>query len=68
MKISLSKWRDRLEAGAVFHNNQPFSVTWPLDFPGLKESGVSRETRHCGLEFLADSYGFADWEVKDETT
>ncbi|MEY2194644.1 aldehyde dehydrogenase [Neobacillus sp. BF23-41] len=51
---------DRLEAGAVFHNNHTVFGDLALDFPGLKESGVSRETRHCGLEFYADSYGFAD--------
>jgi len=51
---------DRLEAGAVFHNNHTIFNDLALDFPGLKESGVSRETRHCGLEFFADSYGFAN--------
>ncbi|WP_174727717.1 aldehyde dehydrogenase family protein [Mesobacillus harenae] len=51
---------DRLEAGAVFHNNHTVFQDLHLDFPGLKESGLSRETRHCGLEFFADSYGFAD--------
>ncbi|AMM92969.1 aldehyde dehydrogenase family protein [Peribacillus simplex] len=51
---------DRLEAGAVFHNNHTVFSDLALDFPGLKESGVSRETRHCGLEFFADSYGFAN--------
>ncbi|MEH7347226.1 aldehyde dehydrogenase family protein [Gottfriedia acidiceleris] len=51
---------DRLEAGAVFHNNHTIFSDLALDFPGLKESGVSRETRHCGLEFFADSYGFAN--------
>ncbi|SMQ73084.1 Acyl-CoA reductase [Bacillus sp. OV166] len=51
---------DRLEAGAVFHNNHTVFSDLALDFPGLKESGVSRETRYCGLEFYADSYGFAD--------
>ncbi|WP_285766827.1 aldehyde dehydrogenase family protein [Peribacillus sp. SI8-4] len=51
---------DRLEAGAVFHNNHTVFSDLALDFPGLKESGFSRETKHCGLEFFADSYGFAD--------
>lgn len=51
---------DRLESGAVFHNNHTIFSDLALDFPGLKESGVSRETRHCGLEFFADSYGFAN--------
>jgi acyl-CoA reductase-like NAD-dependent aldehyde dehydrogenase len=51
---------DQLEAGAVFHNNHTVFQDLHLDFPGLKESGLSRETRHCGLEFFADSYGFAN--------
>jgi acyl-CoA reductase-like NAD-dependent aldehyde dehydrogenase len=51
---------DRLEAGAVFHNNHTVFSELAIDFPGLKESGVSRETRHCSLELFADSYGFAD--------
>ncbi|MCP3742080.1 aldehyde dehydrogenase family protein [Rossellomorea sp. BNER] len=51
---------DQLEAGAVFHNNHTVFRDLHLDFPGVKESGLSRETRHCGLEFFADSYGLAD--------
>lgn len=51
---------DRLEAGAVFHNNHTVFQDLHLDFPGLKESGLSRETRHCGLEYFADSYGLAN--------
>jgi acyl-CoA reductase-like NAD-dependent aldehyde dehydrogenase len=51
---------DRLEAGAVFHNNHTVFSDLALDFPGLKESGVSRETRHCSLELFADLYGFAE--------
>ncbi|PWW32060.1 acyl-CoA reductase-like NAD-dependent aldehyde dehydrogenase [Cytobacillus oceanisediminis] len=54
------EFADRLEAGAVFHNNHTVFQDLHLDFPGLKESGLSRETRHCGLEFFADSYGFAN--------
>lgn len=51
---------DRLEAGAIFHNNHTVFQDLHLDFPGLKESGLSRETKHCGLEFFADSYGLAN--------
>jgi acyl-CoA reductase-like NAD-dependent aldehyde dehydrogenase len=51
---------DQLEAGAVFHNNHTVFQDLHLDFPGLKESGLSREVRHCGLEYFADSYGFAN--------
>ncbi|MCM3321572.1 aldehyde dehydrogenase family protein [Cytobacillus kochii] len=51
---------DQLEAGAVFINNHTVFQDLHLDFPGLKESGISRETRHCSLEFFADTYGFAN--------
>ncbi|MFM1653161.1 aldehyde dehydrogenase family protein [Brevibacillus sp. B_LB10_24] len=51
---------DRLQAGAVFHNNHTIFQDLHLDFPGLKESGLSRETRWCGLELFADSFGFAN--------
>lgn len=54
------KLADQLEAGAVFHNNHTVFHDLHLDFPGLKESGLSRETRHCGLEYFADSYGLAN--------
>jgi acyl-CoA reductase-like NAD-dependent aldehyde dehydrogenase len=56
----VEKLADRLEAGAVFHNNHTVFQDLHLDFPGLKESGLSRETRHCGLEYFADSYGLAN--------
>lgn len=51
---------DQLEAGAIFHNNHTVFQDLHLDFPGLKESGLSRETRHCGLEYFADSYGLGN--------
>ncbi len=51
---------DQLEAGAVFHNNHTIFQDLRLDFPGFKESGLSRETRWCGLELFADSYGLAN--------
>ncbi|MGO4889405.1 aldehyde dehydrogenase family protein [Anaerobacillus sp. MEB173] len=51
---------DLLEAGAVFHNNHTVFQDLHLDFPGHKESGLSRETRHCGLELYADSYGLGN--------
>ncbi len=56
----VAEYADRLEAGAVFHNNHTVFQDIHLDFPGLKESGLSRETRHCGLEYFTDSYGLAD--------
>ncbi len=58
--VLAAKLADRLEAGAVFHNNHTVFQDLHLDFPGLKESGLSRETRHCGLEYFADSYGLAN--------
>jgi len=51
---------DRLEAGAVFHNNHTVFKDLNLDFPGIKESGLSRESFCGGLDLFADSYGFAD--------
>ncbi|WP_428908020.1 aldehyde dehydrogenase family protein [Niallia sp. Krafla_26] len=51
---------DQLDAGAVFHNNHTIFQDLHLDFPGAKESGLSRETRHCGMEYFSDSYGFAN--------
>ncbi|MFC7395167.1 aldehyde dehydrogenase family protein [Scopulibacillus cellulosilyticus] len=51
---------DRLEAGAVFHNNHTIFQDLRLDFPGIKESGFSRETQWGSLELFTDSYGFAD--------
>ncbi|MEX3715368.1 aldehyde dehydrogenase family protein [Cytobacillus horneckiae] len=54
------EFADQLEAGAVFINNHTVFQDLHLDFPGLKESGISRETRHCSLEFFADTFGFAN--------
>ncbi|WP_307794927.1 aldehyde dehydrogenase family protein [Alkalihalobacillus sp. BA299] len=54
------KLADRIQAGAVFHNNHTIFKDLRLDFPGLKESGLSTETIYGGLEFFTDSYGFAN--------
>jgi acyl-CoA reductase-like NAD-dependent aldehyde dehydrogenase len=51
---------DRLQAGAVFHNNHTVFTDLRLDFPGLKESGVSRETTWLNFDLFTDSYGFAN--------
>lgn len=51
---------DRLQAGAVFHNNHTIFQDLRLDFPGLKESGLSRETQWGSLELFTDCYGFAN--------
>lgn len=51
---------DRIQAGAVFHNHHTVFQDLHLDFPGLKESGVSRETRWMSLELFTDAYGFAN--------
>lgn len=51
---------DRIQAGAVFHNNHTVFQDLHLDFPGLKESGVSRETRWLSFELFTDAYGFAN--------
>lgn len=51
---------DRLEAGAVFFNNHTIFQDLHYDFPGLKESGLSRETEWCSIDLFADKYGFAN--------
>lgn len=51
---------DRLDAGAVFFNNHTIFQDLHFDFPGLKESGLSRETAWCGIDLFADTYGFAN--------
>ena len=51
---------DRLEAGAVFHNNHGIFRDLHLEFAGVKQSGFSRESRFAGLDQYADTYGFAD--------
>jgi acyl-CoA reductase-like NAD-dependent aldehyde dehydrogenase len=50
---------DRLAAGAVFHNNHGIFQDLHLEFPGVKQSGLSRESRISGLDHYADTYGFA---------
>ena len=51
---------DRIRAGAVFHNNHGIFQDLHVEFPGLKQSGLSRESRSMGLDHYTDSYGFAD--------
>lgn len=51
---------DRIEAGAIFFNNHTIFKDLRLDFPGIKESGLSSVTEFGGFEHFTDSYGFAD--------
>jgi acyl-CoA reductase-like NAD-dependent aldehyde dehydrogenase len=51
---------DRLEAGAVFHNNHGIFQDLHIEFPGIKQSGLSRESRWAALDHYADIYGFAE--------
>ena len=51
---------DRLEAGAVFHNNHGIFQDLHIEFPGIKQSGLSRESRCAALDHYADIYGFAE--------
>lgn len=51
---------DRLEAGAVFWNNHGIFRDLHLEFPGIKQSGFSRESRMAALDHYADAYGFAE--------
>jgi acyl-CoA reductase-like NAD-dependent aldehyde dehydrogenase len=51
---------DRLEAGAVFLNNHGIFQDLHIEFPGIKQSGFSRESRSAALDHYADTYGFAE--------
>lgn len=51
---------DRLEAGAAFWNNHGIFRDLHLEFPGIKQSGFSRESRVAALDHYADIYGFAE--------
>jgi acyl-CoA reductase-like NAD-dependent aldehyde dehydrogenase len=51
---------DQLDAGAVFLNNHGIFQDLHLEFPGVKQSGVSRESRMFALDHYADTYGFAE--------
>jgi acyl-CoA reductase-like NAD-dependent aldehyde dehydrogenase len=51
---------DRLEAGAVFWNNHGIFKDLHLEFPGIKQSGFSRESRSASLDHYVDTYGFAE--------
>jgi acyl-CoA reductase-like NAD-dependent aldehyde dehydrogenase len=50
---------DRLEAGAVFWNNHGIFRDLHIEFPGIKQSGFSRESRSAALDHYVDTYGFA---------
>ena len=50
---------DRLQAGAVFLNNHGIFRDLHIEFPGVKQSGFSRDSRSAGLDHYADTYGFA---------
>ena len=51
---------DRIQAGAVFHNNHGIFRDLRVEFSGVKQSGLGRESLHLGLDHYTDSYGFAD--------
>jgi len=51
---------DRIEAGAVFLNNHGIFRDLHIEFPGIKQSGFSRDSRSAALDHYADTYGFAD--------
>src|SRR5215471_17633768 len=51
---------DRLEAGAVFWNNHGIFKDLHLEFPGVKQSGFSRESCTAALDHYVDTYGFAE--------
>jgi acyl-CoA reductase-like NAD-dependent aldehyde dehydrogenase len=51
---------DRIEAGAVFWNNHGIFRDLHIEFPGIKQSGLSRDSRFAALDHYADTYGFAE--------
>jgi acyl-CoA reductase-like NAD-dependent aldehyde dehydrogenase len=51
---------DRLQAGAVFWNNHGIFNDLHIEFPGIKQSGFSRESRAGALDHYVDTYGFAE--------
>jgi len=51
---------DQIEAGAVFLNNHGIFRDLHLEFPGIKQSGFSRESRAAALDHYTDTYGFAE--------
>ncbi len=51
---------DRIEAGAVFWNNHGIFQDLHIEFPGVKQSGFSRESRAAALDHYVETYGFAD--------
>jgi acyl-CoA reductase-like NAD-dependent aldehyde dehydrogenase len=50
---------DRVQAGAVFWNNHGIFRDLHIEFPGVKQSGLSRESRAAALDHYVDTYGFA---------
>jgi acyl-CoA reductase-like NAD-dependent aldehyde dehydrogenase len=54
------KLADRLEAGAVFWNNHGIFRDLHIEFPGIKQSGFSRDSRVAALDHYVDTYGFAE--------
>lgn len=50
---------DRLQAGSVFYNAHGIFNDLHLEFPGLKQSGLGRESVVAGLDTYSDSFGFA---------
>ena len=51
---------DRIEAGAVFWNSHGIFKDLHIEFPGIKQSGFSRESRSAALDHYVDTYGFAE--------
>jgi len=53
------QFADRLQAGAVFWNNHGIFQDLHIEFPGIKQSGFSRESRVAALDHYVDMYGFS---------
>ena len=54
------KLADRIHAGALFHNNHGIFQDLHVEFPGVRQSGLGRESLSLGLDHYTDAYGLAD--------
>ena len=59
-RVRAEELADQLEAGAVFWNNHGIFRDLHIEFPGIKQSGFSRDSRTAALDHYVDTYGFAE--------
>jgi acyl-CoA reductase-like NAD-dependent aldehyde dehydrogenase len=59
-RVRAEELANRLEAGAVFWNAHGIFRDLHIEFPGIKQSGFSRESRSAAMDHYVDTYGFAE--------